>query len=168
VDRDIETMNCRSLRCHHGHLPSAIAEFLFNTSAGTTPFIDQTARFGQPINHSIDPNIQIHLICVKCHPALSLQMFISSAYIMDTSGWLLNSTGTIAREIGSAWVQTGDQHPIMCEASEEIRRARSQQNGSKSQTPIERGGGNRKNRKDSRRPSHGPQKGTELALKATS
>jgi hypothetical protein len=35
---------------------------------------------------------------------------------------------------------------------------------SKSQTPIERGGGNRKNGRDSRRPWHGPQQGTELVI----
>jgi hypothetical protein len=40
--------------------------------------------------------------------------------------------------------------------------------GSTSQTPLERGGGNRKDRKDTRRPSHGPQKGTELDLDAMS
>jgi hypothetical protein len=39
---------------------------------------------------------------------------------------------------------------------------------SKSRTPIETGGGNRKNRNDSRRPSHEPQKGTELDLDAIS
>jgi hypothetical protein len=37
--------------------------------------------------------------------------------------------------------------------------------GSKSEAPIERGGGNRK---DSQRPSHGPQKETELDLDAIS
>jgi hypothetical protein len=40
--------------------------------------------------------------------------------------------------------------------------------GSKSQTPMERLGSNRKNRKDSRRPSHGPQKGTKVDLDAIS
>jgi hypothetical protein len=38
----------------------------------------------------------------------------------------------------------------------------------KSKTPIERGTGNRKNRKDGRRPSHGPKQWTELDLNATS
>jgi hypothetical protein len=45
---------------------------------------------------------------------------------------------------------------------------REKSGGSKSQTPIKRGGGRRKNRKDSRRPSHGPRKGTELDLDAIS
>jgi hypothetical protein len=40
---------------------------------------------------------------------------------------------------------------------------------SKSQTPLARGGGNKKNRKDSRRPSHPfAQKATELDLEAMS
>jgi hypothetical protein len=40
--------------------------------------------------------------------------------------------------------------------------------GSNSQTPIERGSGNTKNRKDGQRPSQGPQNGTELDLDAIS
>jgi hypothetical protein len=45
---------------------------------------------------------------------------------------------------------------------------REEPGGSKSQIPIERGGGNRKNRKDSQRPSHGPQNRRELDLDAIS
>jgi hypothetical protein len=40
--------------------------------------------------------------------------------------------------------------------------------GSKSQTPMERGGGNRQNRKDGQRPWQGPQNGTGLDLDAVS